>query len=66
MKTLVCSSYFVTDSNETMQTEESKSAEFHEPQSLTIFENYMFVADKHKSHIKRIDLNDGTMVRVGI
>jgi len=64
MKTSVCSSYFVIDTDTKKKRGESNSAKFNSPQGLAIFENYMFVADKNNSHIKRIDLNQGTIVRV--
>ncbi|UJR32078.1 hypothetical protein I4U23_019546 [Adineta vaga] len=63
MKTLVCSSYFVTDTDTKKQRGESNSAKFNEPYGLAIFDHFMFVADKNNSHIKRIDLNHGTIVR---
>lgn len=66
MKTLVCSSYFVTDTDTKKQRGESNSAKFNEPQGLAIFDHFMFVADKNNSHIKRIDLNKGTIVRVSV
>jgi hypothetical protein len=61
---LTCSSYFVTDIDTKKQRGESNSAKFNEPQGLAIFDHYMFIADKNNSHIKRIDLNEGTIVRV--
>lgn len=64
MKTLICSSYFVTDIDTKKQRGESNSAKFNEPQGLTIFDHFMFVADKNNSYIKRIDLDKGTVVRV--
>lgn len=64
MTTLTCSSYFVTDTDTKKQRGESNSAKFNEPQGLAILDHFMFVADKNNSHIKRIDLNKGTIVRV--
>lgn len=66
MKTLVCSSYFVTDTDTKKQRGESNSAKFNAPHGLAIFEQYMFVADKNNSHVKRIDLDKRTIVRVRI
>lgn len=63
MKTLVCSSYFVTDTDTKKQRGESNSAKFNAPHGLAIFEQYMFVADKNNSHVKRIDLDKRTIVR---
>jgi hypothetical protein len=64
MKSLVCSSYFVTDTDTKKQRGENNSAKFSEPYGLAIFDHFMYVADKNNSHIKRIDLNHGTIVRV--
>jgi hypothetical protein len=66
MKTLICSSYFVTDIDTKKQRGELNSAKFNEPQGLAIFDHYMFIADKNNSYIKRIDLDKGTIVRVRI
>ncbi|CAF0741100.1 unnamed protein product [Adineta steineri] len=63
MNTLVCSSYFVTDIDTKKQRGELNSAKFNEPQGLTIFDHFMFIADKNNSHVKRIDLDHGTVVR---
>jgi len=63
MKTLTCSSYFVTDIDTKKQRGETNSAKFNEPQGLAIFDHFMFVTDKNNSHIKRIDLDKGTIVR---
>ncbi|CAF1005665.1 unnamed protein product [Adineta steineri] len=63
MKTLVCSSYFVTDTDTKKQRGETNSAKFSEPYGLAIFDHFMYVADKNNSHIKRIDLNHRTIVR---
>ncbi|CAF4290146.1 unnamed protein product, partial [Adineta steineri] len=63
MKTLVCSSYFVTDTDTKKQRGETNSAKFNEPYGLAIFDHFMYVADKNNSHIKRIDLNHRTIVR---
>jgi len=62
-KTLVCSSFFVTDTDTKKQRGETNSAKFSEPYGLAIFDHFMFVADKNNSHIKRIDLDKGTIVR---
>lgn len=64
MTTLTCSSYFVTDIDTKKQRGESNSAKFNEPQGITIFDHFMFIADKNNSHVKRIDLDKGTIVRV--
>ena len=64
MNTLICSSYFVTDIDTKKQRGESNSAKFNEPQGLAIFDHFMFIADKNNLHIKRIDLDKGTVVRV--
>jgi hypothetical protein len=65
MKTLTCSSYFVTDSVTKKQQQRILNiAKFNEPYGLTIFDHFMYVADKNNSHIKRIDLHHGTIVRV--
>ena len=66
MNTLTCSSCFVADSDTKKQRGESNSAKFSEPHGLAIFDHFMYVADKNNSHIKRVDLNNGTIVRVGI
>ncbi|CAF0745669.1 unnamed protein product [Adineta ricciae] len=63
MTTLTCSSYFVTDIDTKKQRGESNSAKFNEPQGITIFDHFMFIADKNNSHVKRIDLDKGTIVR---
>ncbi len=64
MNTIICSSYFVTDTDTKKRRGESNSAKFNEPQGLAIFDHFMFIADKNNSHIKRIDLDKGTIVRV--
>ena len=64
MNTLVCSSYSLTDIDTKKQRGETNSSKFNEPYGLAIFDHFMFVADKNNSHIKRIDLNQGTVVRV--
>ena len=64
MKNLVCSSYFVTDTDTKKQRGETNSGKFSEPYGLAIFDHFMFVADKNNSHIKRIDLDHGTIIRV--
>jgi len=64
MKNFICSSYFVTDTDTKKQRGETNSAKFSEPYGLAIFDHFMFVADKNNSHIKRIDLDQGTIVRV--
>jgi hypothetical protein len=64
MKTLICSSYFVTDTDTRKQRGETNSSKFNEPHGLAIFDHFMFVADKNNSQIKRIDLDKGTIVRV--
>ena len=64
MASLVCSSYFVTDTDTKKQRGDSNLAKFNEPQGLAIFDHFMFVADKNNSYIKRIDLDKGTIVRV--
>jgi hypothetical protein len=64
MGSLVCSSYFVTDIDTKKPHGESNLTKFNEPHGLAIFDHFMFVADKNNSHIKRIDLDKGTIVRV--
>jgi len=64
MRNFVCSSYFVTDIDTKKQRGETNSAKFNEPYGLAIFDHFMYVADKNNSHIKRIDLDCGTIVRV--
>jgi hypothetical protein len=64
MKNLICSSYFVTDTDTKKQRGETNSAKFSEPYGLAIFDHFMYVVDKNNSHIKRIDLDQGTIVRV--
>lgn len=63
MNTRVCSSYFVTDIDTKKQRGETNYAKFNEPHGLAIFDHFIFVADKNNSHLKRIDLNNGTIVR---
>ncbi|CAF1220436.1 unnamed protein product [Adineta ricciae] len=63
MNTLACSSCFVTDTDTKKQCGESNSAKFNEPHGLAIFDHFMYVADKNNSHVKRVDLNNGTIVR---
>ncbi|CAF1144823.1 unnamed protein product [Rotaria sp. Silwood1] len=63
MKTLICASYFVTDTDRKKQRGETNSAKFNEPYGIAIFEHFMYIADKNNSHIKRIDLDQGTIVR---
>ena len=63
MNTRVCSSYFVTDIDTKKQRGETNYAKFNEPYGLAIFDHFMFVADKNNSHLKRIDLNNQTIVR---
>lgn len=64
MKTLTCSSYHVTDVDTKKQRGETNSAKFNEPFGMVIFENYMYLADKNNSLIKRINLDNGTVIRV--
>ena len=64
MKSLVSSTYEVTDMDARKQRTESNSGKFNEPCGLAIFDHFIFIADKNNSHIKRIDLNHGTVVRV--
>ena len=64
MKSLICSTYSVTDIDTKKQRGETNSAKFNEPYGLAIFDHFMFVADKNNSHIKRIDLNQNTVVQV--
>ncbi|CAF3085678.1 unnamed protein product [Rotaria sp. Silwood2] len=63
MKTLVCSSDFEIDTDRKKQRGETNSAKFNEPYGIAIFEHYLYIADKNNSHIKRIDLDQGTIVR---
>ncbi|CAF3012563.1 unnamed protein product [Rotaria sp. Silwood2] len=64
IKTLICSSYFVTDTDRKKQRGETNSAKFNEPYGIAIFEHFLFLADKNNSHVKRIDLDQDTIVRV--
>ena len=64
MKTLMCSNYFVTDVDTRKQRGEENSAKFNEPCGIAVFDNYIYLADKNNAHIKRIDLDQGTIVRV--
>jgi hypothetical protein len=66
MKTLTCSSYFQPDRETQTQRGDTNLAKFSEPHGLAIFDHFMYVADKNNSHIKRIDLNHGTIVRVSV
>ena len=66
MKNLVCSTYDVTDTDTKKQRVESNSVKFNEPYGLAILDHFMFIADKNNSHIKRIDLDQGTIIRVRI
>ena len=66
MKTLVCSTYDVTDTDTRKQRGDSNSVKFNEPYGLAILDHFMFIADKNNSHIKRVDLEQGTIVRVSI
>lgn len=54
----------MTDIDTKKQRGETNSAKFSEPYGLAIFDHFMFVADKNNSHIKRIDLNQNTVVQV--
>lgn len=64
MKTLVCSTYSLTDIDTKKQRGETNLSKFNEPCGLAIFDHFMFVADKNNSLIKRIDLDQNTVVRV--
>ncbi|CAF3291234.1 unnamed protein product [Rotaria sp. Silwood2] len=64
IKILICSSYFVTDTDRKKQRGETNSAKFNEPYGIAIFEHFLFLADKNNSHVKRIDLDQDTIVRV--
>ncbi|CAF0905294.1 unnamed protein product [Rotaria sordida] len=63
MKTLMCSSYFVMDTDRKKQRGETNSAKFNEPYGIALFEHYLYLADKNNSHIKCIDLDHGTIIR---
>lgn len=64
MSSQTCSSYFVTDIDTKKQRGELNSAKFNEPQGITLFDHFMFVADKNNQYVKRIDLQSNTVVRV--
>lgn len=63
MKNLLCSSYFVTDNDRKKKRGETNSSRFYEPCGLAILDHFLYVAEKNNSFIKRIDLDNATIVR---
>lgn len=66
MKSFICSIYEVNDADTKKQRAENSLGKFNEPCGLAILDHRIFIADKNNSHIKQIDLNHGTVVRVGM
>jgi hypothetical protein len=59
-----CSTFLVSDVDLKKQRGETNAGQFNEPCGLTISEHFMWVVDKNNGQVKRIDLNQKTIVRV--